>query len=105
MGSGISSASLARGSGNVAVVGGDGSAVVSVSGCSAAGLAEPVIVLTANHDPTDQMIGSNSSYPHPAAAFVTGWSPNQSVLEFNVSTYDATNGLTANSDFSFTVNC
>jgi hypothetical protein len=105
MGSALNSASLARGSNNVSVGGGAGTAVVGVSGCTTSGLAEPVVVVTADHDPADTTSGSNSSYPHPAAAFVTGWSPSGSVLEFNVSTYDAITGSTANSDFSFTVNC
>jgi hypothetical protein len=103
MGSGLNSASLARGSGNVSVGGGDGTAVVDVSGCSGAGLAEPVILITADHDPADTTTGSNSA--GTAAAYVTGWSPTGSVLGFNVSTYDAVHGTAANSDFSFSVYC
>ncbi len=102
----ISSAELAPGgpSANAAgVSGGAGSAVVGVTGCTAAGLAEPVIVIQADHDPGDTLIGNNSA--GTAAAYVTGWSPSGSTLEFNVSTYDPINGTTANSDFSFAAYC
>lgn len=103
MGSALNSGSLARGSGNVTVGGGDGTAVVDVSGCSQAGLAEPVILVTADSDPADRTTGSNST--PTAGAYVTGWSTSAGVLGFNVSTYSVASGLTANSDFSFTVYC
>lgn len=103
MGSALNSGSLARGSGNVTVGGGDGTAVVDVSGCSGAGLAEPVILLTADDDPADRTTGSNSATT--AGAYVTGWSVSAGVLGFNVSTYNVVGGGTANSDFSFIVYC
>jgi hypothetical protein len=106
MGSGINSAQLAPGANSTnvqRVSGGAGSAVVSVSGCSATGLSEPVIEVTADADPSDTLTGSNSAAT--AASFVTGWSPSSSLLEFNVSTYDAIHGTSANSDFSFSVYC
>lgn len=106
MGGGSNSAKLATGAlqANVAAVGdGDGTAVVGVSGCSAAGLTEPVITVTANHDPSDPLLGADSA--GTAGAYVTGWSASNSVLTFSVSTYNATNGMRATSDFSFTVYC
>lgn len=103
MGSALNSGSLARGSGNVTVGGGDGTAVVDVSGCSPAGLTEPVILVTADSDPADRTTGSNSTTT--AGAYVTGWSVSAGVLGFNVSTYSVVGGAAANSDFSFTVYC
>jgi hypothetical protein len=106
MGSGISSAELAPGSNSAnveRVSGGAGSAVIEVTGCSSGGLAEPVINVTADADPMDSLAGSNSA--GTAAAFITGWSTSGSTLDFNVSTYNAVGGATANSDFSFTVYC
>lgn len=105
MGSALNSGSLARGSGNVSVGGGDGTAVVQVSGCSAAGLKEPVVSVDANRDPSDKNSGNNNSSSGAAAAYVTGWSASGSVLGFDVSTYDPTDAAAANSDFSFTVYC
>ena len=105
MGTALNSVSLARGSSNVTVSGGDTTAVVDVAGCSAAGLQEPVITVTANHDPGDKDTGNNDSPSHAAVAYVTGWSPDGSLLGFNVSTYDPVNATAATSDFSFTVYC
>jgi hypothetical protein len=105
MGSGTNSAQLApgRNTANVeGVGGGNGTAVIGVSGCSI-GLSEPVIAVTADHDPSDNLTGNNSS--GTAAAYVTGWSSTGSVLNFGVSTYDPINGTAANSDFSFSVYC
>lgn len=106
MGSGINSAELATGSNNAnveGVGGGDGTAVVGVNGCSAEGLAEPVIDVTADADPDDPLTGRNSA--GTAAAYITGWSVSDSVLNFDVSTYDPIDKTAANSDFSFTVYC
>jgi hypothetical protein len=105
MGSGANSAQLApgRNTANVdGVGGGNGTAVIGVSGCSA-GLSEPVITVTADHDPSDSLTGNNSA--GTAAAYVTGWSSTGSVLNFGVSTYDPISGTAANSDFSFSVYC
>jgi hypothetical protein len=105
MGSGSNSAQLAPGpnTANVdGVGGGNGTAVIGVSGCST-GLSEPVIAVTADHDPSDNLTGNNSS--GTAAAYVTGWSSTGSVLNFGVATYDPIGGTTANSDFSFSVYC
>ncbi len=106
MGSGVNSAELAPGgnSRNVErVSGGAGSAVVSIRGCSATGLSAPVINISADADPANSLPGRNSAAT--AAAYITGWSGSDGVLEFNVSTYNATTGASANSDFSFTVYC
>ena len=103
MGSALNSASLARGSSNVTVGGGDGTALVQVSGCSATGLAEPVVLVSADHDPADMTTGSNSAAI--AAAYAAGWSTAGSVLDVDVSTYDPIHGTSANSDFSFSVYC
>lgn len=106
MGSGINSGQLAPGanSSNVLrVSGGAGSAVITVTGCTSAGRAEPVINVTADADPSDTLSGSNSATI--AGAYVTGWSASGSDLGINVSTYNAANGLSAISDFSFSVYC
>lgn len=103
MGSGTNSVTLARGSGNVTVGGGAGDATVFVSGCSTAGLAEPVILVSADHDPAHTTGGGNTATT--AGAYVTGWSDSDSVLGFDVSTYNAIDGSGAMSDFSFVVYC
>lgn len=105
MWNGLQSASLARGSGNVTVSGGDASAVVDVSGCSALGLQEPVIAVSADHDPSDTNSGNNDNVSGTAIAYVTGWSVSGSTLEFDVSTVDPIHGSGVNSDFAFTVYC
>ena len=106
MGSALNSAQLATGaySSNVeGVGGGNGTAVVGVNGCSAAGRVEPVINVTADHDANDTLTGNNTAAT--AAAYVTGWSASGTVLNFGVSTYNAITGAAADSDFSFTVHC
>lgn len=105
MGSQLNSASLARGTSNVTVGGGQNTAQVGVSGCSTVGLTEPVIVVTANDDPRDTTTGNNNSPSHVAAAYTSSWSASGSVLEFEVQTYDSINLTVASSDFSFTVYC
>lgn len=106
MGSGVNSAKLADGSNHAnveGVGGGNGTAVVGVTGCSSSGLAEPVIAVAANHDPNDALAGSNSA--GVAAAYVTGWSLSGATLNFGVSTYSGAGGTAVDSDFSFSVYC
>lgn len=105
MWTGLQAAALARGSDNVSVTGGDGAAVLFVSGCSTPGLQEPVITVTADHDPHDTNSGNNDSSSGAAVAYVTHWSLTGSTLAIDVSTYDPMGVATANSDFSFTVYC
>jgi hypothetical protein len=102
---GSSSATVGSGSNNVSVGGGNGTAVVGITGCSAGGGSEPVITVTADHDPGDHLTGDNNNSSGVAEAYVTGWSVSGSVLNFGVSTYDPIHGSSANSDFSFTVYC
>jgi hypothetical protein len=106
MGSGVNSAKFADGSNHAnveGVGGGNGTAVVGITGCSSSGLVEPVIAVTANHDPNDGLAGSNSA--GVAAAYVTGWSVSGSTLTFGVSTYSGAGATAADSDFSFSVYC
>jgi hypothetical protein len=85
---------------------GGGGAVVDVQGCSSGGLAEPVINVTADHDPSDNLPGANGT-PSTAVAWVSHWStvPDFPVLAVDVETTNPTNGLAVNSDFSITVTC
>ena len=103
---GSSSAELAPGSNNRnvdEVGGGGGVAAVGVSGCSSPGLAEPVVSATAVDDAANNLAGSHSAATE--AAYVTGWSTSGSLLIFDVTTYNAAGGSSANADFSFTVYC
>jgi hypothetical protein len=77
---------------------------VDVAGCSAAGLAEPVVNVTANDDPNDTLGGNTSNV---ADAYVSSWStePGTSVLVVDVDTTQAGTGTAVLSDFSITVNC
>jgi hypothetical protein len=88
------------GAGSDGVGGGD----VDVNGCSSAGLAEPVINVTANHDPNDTLGGNTSDV---ADAYVSSWStePGTSVLVVDVDTTQAGTGTAVLSDFSITVTC
>jgi hypothetical protein len=104
----MGSATAERASGsnslNLANVGGGGGvAAVEVTGCAAAGLAEPVINVSADSDPHDALPGHDSAAT--AAAYVSGWSSSGSVLTFDVTTYDPIHAVTANSDFAFAVTC
>lgn len=104
---GSSSAEVAPGnSHNIVGAGSDGvgGGGVDVSGCSSAGLTEPVINVTANHDPNDTLGGNTSDV---ADAYVSSWStePGTSVLVVNVDTTQAGTGTAVLSDFSITVNC
>jgi hypothetical protein len=104
MGSGSAEAAPGTNSSNIEHVGGGGGvAAVQVTGCSAAGLAEPVIDVTADSDPADTLTGHDSA--GTAGAFVSTWSSSSSALTFDVTTYDPIHGVTANSDFTFTVYC
>jgi hypothetical protein len=85
------------------VGGGGGVAAIEVTGCTAAGLAGPVIDVTADSDPADTLTGHDSA--GTAGAYVSTWSSTGSVLTFDVTTYDPIHGTTANSDFSFSVFC
>jgi hypothetical protein len=85
------------------VGGGGGVAAIEVTGCTAAGLAEPVINVTADSDPADTLTGHDSA--GTAGAYVSTWSSAGSVLTVDVTTYDPIHGTTANSDFSFSVFC
>lgn len=85
---------------------GTGAAAVDVQGCSSAGLAEPVISVTADHDPNDTLAGANSS-TNPPVAWVAHWStvPDYPILDVEVDLTNPTTGLAVNSDFSITVTC
>jgi hypothetical protein len=85
-----------------ATQGGLGTAYVDVQGCSANGLVEPVINVTADHDPSDTGLASAL-----AVAWVAHWStvPASSLLSIEVQTANPTSGSAVNSDFSITVTC
>jgi hypothetical protein len=103
---GTSSAELAPATGhNITGAGSDGvgGGDVDVSGCSGAGLAEPVVSVTANHDPNDTLGGNTSSVSN---AYVSGWSTEAGgVLAVNVDTTAAAGGAADLSDFSIVVSC
>jgi hypothetical protein len=106
---GSSSAMLAPGNNaNLSNVGwaGPGAAGLDVEGCSSAGLAEPVINVTADDDPSDALTGKNDS-PHPPVAWVAHWStvPDFPILAVEVEITDPTDGALVTSDFSITVTC
>jgi hypothetical protein len=82
-----------------ATQGGLGTAYVDVQGCSTDGLVEPVINVTADHDPSDTGLPAD-----PAVAWVAHWSTNSSLLSIEVETINPT-GSAVNSDFSITVTC
>jgi hypothetical protein len=85
---------------------GVGGAVVDVQGCSSAGLAEPVIEVTADKDSHDTLAGANNT-ANVADAYVSGWStePDTSILVVDVDTTNPVNGAAVDSDFSITVTC
>jgi hypothetical protein len=87
--------------------GGTGTAYVDVQGCSTDGLAEPVINVTADHDPSDTHISGADNTPNTAVAWVAHWStvPDTSLLSVEVQTNNPTNGSAVNSDFSIAVTC
>jgi hypothetical protein len=106
---GSSSAELAPGNDkNITGVGsgGVGAAVVDVEGCSSAGLTEPVISVTADHDNADTLTGANNT-ANTAVAWIAHWStvPNTSILAIDVQTTNPTGGSAVNSDFAVTVQC
>jgi hypothetical protein len=106
---GSSAAELAPGNNqNVTSVGsgGIGTADVDVEGCSTAGLAEPVINVTADHDDADTLTGANDT-ANTAVAWVAHWStePDFPILEIEVQTTNPTGGAAVNSDFAIAVNC
>jgi hypothetical protein len=84
-----------------------GTVAVDVEGCSSAGLAEPVVSVTADHDPSDNLPGNNSPTTDPPAAWVAHWSkvPDFPVLAVEVQTTNPTTGAAVSSDFSITVAC
>jgi hypothetical protein len=88
------------GAGSGGIDGGD----VDIQGCSSAGLAEPVVSVTANHDPNDTLGGNTAAVSN---AYVSGWStePGTSILVVDVDTTAAVNGTADLSDFSITVSC
>ena len=83
-----------------ATQGGLGTAYVDVQGCSTDGLVEPVINVTADHDPSDTGLAAD-----PAVAWVAHWSTNSSQLSIEVQTISPSSGSAVNSDFSITVIC
>jgi hypothetical protein len=106
---GSSSAQLAPGNNsNLSNVGwaGTGAVGLDVEGCSSAGLAEPVINVTADDDPSDTLTGKNNS-PHPPVAWVAHWStvPDFPILAVEVEVTDPTDAALVTSDFSITVTC
>jgi hypothetical protein len=104
MGSGTAEPAPGSNNANLEHVGGGGGvAAVQVTGCTAAGLAEPAINVTADSDPADTLTGHDSA--GTAGAYVSTWSSAGSVLTFDVTTYDPISATTANSDFSFSVYC
>jgi hypothetical protein len=104
MGSALAQAAPGSNSANLEHVGGGGGvAAIEVSGCSSAGLAEPVINVTADSDPADTLTGHDSA--GTAGAYISTWSSSGSLLTFDVTTYNPTDGTTANSDFAFAVYC
>jgi hypothetical protein len=106
---GSSAAELAPGNNlNITSVGsgGAGTADVQVQGCSSAGLTEPVINVTADHDELDTLTGANNT-ANTAVAWVAHWStvPDTSILAIEVQTTNPTGGAVVNSDFSIAVDC
>jgi hypothetical protein len=85
---------------------GTGGGDVDVQGCSSAGLADPVISVTADKDPHDTLAGANNT-ANVADAYVSGWStePNTTVLVVDVDTTNPVNGQAVLSDFSVAVTC
>ena len=106
---GSSSAQLAPGpSQNITGEGtnGIGGGVVDVQGCTSAGLANPVVDVTADKDPNDNLTGANNT-ANVASAYVSGWStePDTSILVVSVNTTNPVNGQAVLSDFSIAVWC
>lgn len=106
------SATLAYGSSNVVSAGPivasttTGKTQVVVSGCSAAGINDPVITVTADQDPADTAAGASAVY-----AYVDTWSVAGGDLTFYVETLaEGTTGEPGsttfnNSDYGFSVIC
>ncbi len=86
--------------------GGAGTVGLDVEGCSGAGLSEPVINVTADHDDSNTLPGANGS-TSPPLAWVAHWStvPDTSILAVEVQTINPTSGAAVASDFAITVNC
>lgn len=85
---------------------GVGGGAVDVQGCSTAGLANPVVQVTADKDPNDNLQGANNT-ANVASAYVTGWStePDTNILVVDVATTNPVNGAAVLSDFSISVSC
>jgi hypothetical protein len=107
---GSSSAALAPGANSNNIVGvgsvGVGGAVVDVQGCSSAGVAEPVIEVTADKDSQDRLTGANNT-ANVADAYVSSWSTESgtSILSVVVNTTNPVSGVAVDSDFSLSVFC
>jgi hypothetical protein len=86
--------------------GGTGIADLHIDGCSAAGLVEPVIQVTADDDPSDHLTGANNT-ANTAVAWVAHWStvPDSTELAIEVQTTNPDSGVAVNSDFSISVTC
>jgi hypothetical protein len=65
-----------------------------------------VISVTADHDPSDTLAGSDGT-PNTAVAWVAHWStvPDFPILAVEVQTTNPTTGMAVYSDFSITVTC
>ena len=87
------------------VSGGGGVATFQVSGCTEAGLQEPIITVTADKDSSDSLTGANSSAGDPVGAYVSRWSTNGDLLVVDVEEINLATEGAVNSDFSFTVIC
>jgi hypothetical protein len=86
--------------------GGTGTAYVDVQGCSTNGMTEPVINVTADHDPLDTTLSGADNTMNTAVAWVAHWSPEPGpLLSVEVQTTNPTTGLAVNSDFSIIVTC
>jgi hypothetical protein len=107
MGDGVAQVAPENHSNNVSATwAGSGVASVTVTGCSAQGLQEPIVTVTAGRDPADHLTNANNT-PTTAGAYVAGWGvePSTTVLFFTVDTTQPSNDAVINSDFSFTVYC
>ena len=81
---------------------------MDVQGCSGAGLAEPVVNVTADDDATTTLAGANNT-ANVADAYVSGWSteppPDETILVVTVDTTNPLKDIDVNSDFSISVTC
>jgi hypothetical protein len=86
--------------------GGTGVAYVDIEGCTTAGLAEPVVQVTADDDPSDHLAGAEST-ANTAVAWVPHWTavPDTSELSVEVEVTNPSTNVLVNSDFSITVTC